>query len=41
VRGRPANVPKVTGARGRRVLGALAPHDWPALAAALRAEEDR
>jgi anhydro-N-acetylmuramic acid kinase len=40
VRGRPANVPKVTGARGPRVLGALAPIDLAGLMAALRQEED-
>jgi anhydro-N-acetylmuramic acid kinase len=39
-RGRPANVPKVTGARGPRLLGALAPHDPAALAAAVRREEE-
>jgi anhydro-N-acetylmuramic acid kinase len=41
VRGRPANVPNVTGARGPRVLGALAPFDLAALAAAIRREEER
>lgn len=40
VRGRPANVPNVTGARGPRLLGALAPHDAAALAAALHREEE-
>lgn len=40
-RGRPANVPNVTGARGPRVLGALAPYDPAALEAAVRAEEER
>jgi anhydro-N-acetylmuramic acid kinase len=40
VRGRPANVPKVTGARGPRVLGALAPHEFATLEAALRREEE-
>jgi anhydro-N-acetylmuramic acid kinase len=39
LRGRPANVPKVTGARGPRVLGALAPFDLGALEAAQRREE--
>ncbi len=39
VRGRPANVPRVTGARGPRLLGALAPADLAALTAALRCEE--
>jgi anhydro-N-acetylmuramic acid kinase len=41
VRGRPANVPKVTGARGPRVLGALAPYELARLEAALRREEER
>jgi anhydro-N-acetylmuramic acid kinase len=40
VRGRPANVPKVTGARGPRVLGALAPYDLAELEAAQRREEE-
>jgi anhydro-N-acetylmuramic acid kinase len=40
VRGRPANVPNVTGARGPRLLGALAPYDAAGLAALLRAEEE-
>jgi anhydro-N-acetylmuramic acid kinase len=39
-RGRPANVPNVTGAGGPRVLGALAPHDLAGLAAAIRREEE-
>jgi anhydro-N-acetylmuramic acid kinase len=39
VRGRPANVPNVTGARGPRLLGAIAPHEFAALQAALRGEE--
>ncbi len=38
VRGRPANVPKVTGARGPRVLGALAPYELAGLEAAVRRE---
>jgi anhydro-N-acetylmuramic acid kinase len=40
VRGRPANVPKVTGARGPRVLGALAPYGLAELQAAIRREEE-
>lgn len=40
LRGRPANVPKVTGARGPRLLGAIAPHGLAELEAALRREED-
>jgi anhydro-N-acetylmuramic acid kinase len=40
VRGRPANVPNVTGARGPRLLGALAPYDAAALAAVLGREEE-
>ncbi|GAC1543696.1 MAG: anhydro-N-acetylmuramic acid kinase [Candidatus Velthaea sp.] len=36
---RPANVPRATGARGSRVLGALAPHDLAGLVAAVRREE--
>jgi anhydro-N-acetylmuramic acid kinase len=40
VRGRPANVPNVTGARGPRLLGALAPVNLTALLVALRREED-
>jgi len=40
VRGCPANLPKVTGARGPRVLGALAPHGLAELQAALRREEE-
>ncbi len=40
VRGRPANVPKVTGACGPRLLGALAPLDLAGLLAALRREEE-
>lgn len=41
VRGRPANVPKVTGAHGPRVLGALAPQGLAELEAAIRREEER
>jgi anhydro-N-acetylmuramic acid kinase len=41
VRGRPANVPKVTGARGPRVLGALAPYDLAEVQAVIRREEER
>ncbi len=41
VRGRPANLPRVTGALGPRVLGALAPCDLAGLMAALRREEER
>jgi anhydro-N-acetylmuramic acid kinase len=41
VRGRPANLPNVTGARGPRLLGAIAPHDIAALEAAIRREEER
>jgi len=40
VRGRAANVPKVTGAAGPRLLGAIAPHDFIGLAAALGREEE-
>ncbi len=40
VRGRPTNVPKVTGARGPRLLGALAPDGLAELAAAIRREEE-
>jgi anhydro-N-acetylmuramic acid kinase len=40
VRGRPTNVPKVTGARGPRLLGALAPCELARLDAALRREEE-
>ncbi len=40
VRGRPANVPKVTGARGPRLLGALAPYNLDRLTAAVRREEE-
>jgi anhydro-N-acetylmuramic acid kinase len=39
VRGRPANMPKVTGARGLRVLGSLVPHNLDALLAMARGEE--
>jgi anhydro-N-acetylmuramic acid kinase len=39
LRGRPANMPKVTGARGPRVLGSLVPHELEALLAAVRREE--
>jgi len=39
LRGRPANMPKVTGARGPRVLGSLAPHNLETLLAAVRSEE--
>jgi anhydro-N-acetylmuramic acid kinase len=40
LRGRPANVPNVTGARGPRLLGAIAPHGLAGLEAALRREEE-
>jgi len=40
VRGRPANVPNVTGARGSRLLGALAPADAAALLALRAVEEE-
>ena len=39
IRGRPANVPNVTGARGPRLLGALAPADLAGLIAAVQREE--
>lgn len=38
LRERPANVPKVTGAREPVVLGAIAPHDLPALLAKVQME---
>lgn len=41
VRGRPAGLPNVTGARAARLLGALAPVNLEALMAALRREEGR
>ena len=39
VRGRPTGIPTVTGARGARLLGALAPLELDALLARVRAEE--
>ncbi len=39
LRERPAGLPRVTGARGPRVLGAIAPADLAALIARVRAEE--
>lgn len=39
LRGEPAGLPRVTGARGPRLLGAIAPLGLDALLAALRAEE--
>src|SRR5271154_4629507 len=39
VRGRPTGIPSVTGARGPRVLGALAPLELDVLLARVRAEE--
>jgi anhydro-N-acetylmuramic acid kinase len=39
LRGRAAGMPAVTGARGARLLGAIAPHDLNAVLARLRAEE--
>jgi anhydro-N-acetylmuramic acid kinase len=41
LRGRPAGLPHVTGARGPRVLGAIAPADLAALFVRMRAEEVR
>ncbi len=38
LRGRPAGLPRVTGARGPRVLGAIAPVDLPALLARAKSE---
>jgi anhydro-N-acetylmuramic acid kinase len=40
LRGRPAGLPRVTGARGPRVLGAIAPHDLPALLERLHRDEE-
>jgi anhydro-N-acetylmuramic acid kinase len=40
VRGRPANVPNVTGAQGPRLLGAVAPHELGALLADIAREEE-
>lgn len=39
LRGRPANLPGVTGARGPRILGSIVPAGLPALIARIRAEE--
>ena len=41
LRERPAGLPRVTGARGPRVLGAIAPAHLAALIARVRAEEAR
>ena len=41
LRERPAGLPRVTGARGARVLGAIAPAGLEALFARVRAEETR
>ena len=41
LRGRAAGLPKVTGASGPRVLGAIVPHGLAALLERMRAEEDR
>ena len=41
LRERPAGLPHVTGARGPRVLGAIAPSNLEALIARVRAEESR
>ncbi len=41
LRGRAAGIPKVTGARGPRVLGAIAPHDLETLLARVARESER
>ncbi|MFN2461329.1 MAG: anhydro-N-acetylmuramic acid kinase [Candidatus Velthaea sp.] len=41
IAGRAANLPAVTGARGPRLLGALAPHDFAQLSAVLQGEEQQ
>jgi anhydro-N-acetylmuramic acid kinase len=40
LRGRPANLPRVTGARGQGVLGSIVPHELPALLAAIARETE-
>jgi len=41
LRGRAAGIPKVTGARGPRLLGAIAPHDLETLLARIARESER